>query len=326
VRRAAVVYNPVSGAGRAEALSREAQERLQDAGFEVERLATRPEGGALEVVRGLKPGLELLVVAGGDGSIREAVEALGPDAPVQLAILPLGNANVVARELGISTDPRQAMRLLTEGTSTRVDLGTANGRPFLAMAGAGWDAATLESMARLRGTRSGRALYRWLPDLVYLVLGLGAYARDRGRRASRLLLRADGRARVRVYRGVVVANFRTYAKGWSMVPAAHFQSGTLHFQGRRRSVLPAMLWHLAAAVLERPSPSFISDYGEGDVLRLESEYPFPLQLDGDFLERTSRVDLRVEPAALSVLVPLAASAKLAGRPLPELAKVAVAPR
>lgn len=320
-----MVYNPVSGTGRAERLSLEAAARLEKEGFEVERLATRPGSGAVEVVRALPVDLELLVVAGGDGTIREAVEGLGPDAPVQLAVVPLGNANVVARELGIPIVPEAALRLLTEGTSTRIDVGYADGRPFVAMAGAGWDADTLAIMERIRRTRLGRWLYRWLADPLYVVAGLWAFARDRGRGASRLLVRTDGKARVRVYRAVIVANFRTYAKGWSMVPAAHFQSGSLHFQARRRSLLPAMLWHLGAAMLERRAPPFVSDYGQGDVLRLESEHPFPYQLDGDYQGRVTRLDLHIRPAAVSVLVPLAAHAQLHGRSLPELAKIAVAP-
>ena len=70
--------------------------------------------------------VDLLVVVGGDGTIREAVAGLGAALThVKLGIVPMGHANVVARELGIPLAPGPAIDALLNGVSVRVDVGRA---------------------------------------------------------------------------------------------------------------------------------------------------------------------------------------------------------
>src|SRR5262249_60700955 len=85
----------------------------------------------------------LLVIAGGGGTINEAVNGLlsrGGGAASPLALVPLGTANVLANEIGLVTAPAAVARTIARGAAVRAYVGIANGRCFTAMAGAGFDA------------------------------------------------------------------------------------------------------------------------------------------------------------------------------------------
>ena len=65
---------------------------------------------------------DILVVAGGDGTVNEAVNGLR-DARLPLAVVPLGTANVLAAEIGMATDPRSVARTIALGRPRPVSVG-----------------------------------------------------------------------------------------------------------------------------------------------------------------------------------------------------------
>lgn len=301
MRRAAILFNPVAGTGRAQHAAERAEEILAAAGWTVERVATPGPGGAEDLARQRASQIELLVVAGGDGSIREAIAGLGEESRrVPVAVLPCGNANVVARELGVPLRLEKALELLRSGEAKPIDLGRVNGALFLAMVGIGWDARTVHNLSRLRRSRLGRLWYRLWADSAYLMAGLAAllvWRRDR------LRLTVDGQTRPLAYCAALIANFRCYGKGWTMVPDADCASGLLHFQARKRFGFPFVAWQLVAALLRRKTARFISDHGDGQVVVVEADRPFRVQIDGDDRGTFERLEIEVAPAAAQILAP-----------------------
>src|ERR1700691_2056785 len=99
-------------------------------------------------------GADLVVAVGGDGTVRGCAEGLA-GTPVPLAIVPLGTANLLARTLGIPSRPGAALAVALAASTARatahqpvavdrmIDLATADGAPFTAMAGMGLDAAVV---------------------------------------------------------------------------------------------------------------------------------------------------------------------------------------
>ncbi len=109
-------------------------------------IATTGPGHAGEIARQeVDRGAELILVAGGDGTINEVVNGMA-FSDVPLGVLPAGTANVLACELGIGKSMERAAEALADTVLERVALGSiANGseeskRYFLLMAGAGLDA------------------------------------------------------------------------------------------------------------------------------------------------------------------------------------------
>ncbi len=125
-------------------LFQQAIDRLRQKWPEIHTFPTEgPQTAGGIVSRCIAEGAGLIVVAGGDGTINEAVEgAVGTDVP--FGFLPFGTANVLSNELRMGNNPVRAAELLTHSTPVPVSLGrmtTESGsRLFLCMAGAGLDA------------------------------------------------------------------------------------------------------------------------------------------------------------------------------------------
>jgi diacylglycerol kinase family enzyme len=301
-RRAAILFNPVAGSGRADSLASRAAKLLEADGWTTQQLATRPTGGAEDVAREVADRVDLVVVAGGDGSIRETIAGLGRHSRrVPVAILPCGNANVTARELEVPRSRSGALELLRRGEPKQVDVGRADGVLFLAMVGVGWDARTVHNLDRLRKSRLGRTWYRVWADSAYVVAGLLALF---VRRRDHLQIEVDGRPGTRSYCAALIANFRCYGKGWSMVPDADCASGRLHFQARKRFGFPFVAWQLLAAFARRAVPRFVSDYGEGRTVTVHADRPFRVQIDGDDRGAFTRIEIEVDPGAALIVAPL----------------------
>jgi diacylglycerol kinase family enzyme len=96
-------------------------------------------------------GARRILVSGGDGTIATAATEL-LDAPIELAILPGGTLNHFARDLGVSTDAAEALKLAVEGECRGVDVGIVNGRVFLNTSSVG---------AYVRFVRIRERLERW---------------------------------------------------------------------------------------------------------------------------------------------------------------------
>ncbi len=301
MKRAAIIYNPVAGSGRAISMTERAREILEALDFAVECVPTNRPGDAEPLARARARAIDLLAVAGGDGSIREAIAGLGEESRrVPVAILPCGNANVVARDLRVPLDADGALEVLRSGAATPIDLGRIGSELFLAMVGIGWDARTVRHLSRLRRTRIGGWWYRLWADSVYFLAGLAAVFVWP---PARIRITVDEQAVGPPYCAVQIANLRCYGKGWAMVPDAHRASGRLHFQARKRAGPLFILWQLLAAMFGRRTPRFVSDHGHGFRVVVQADRPFAVQTDGDDRGSFTRVEIEIEPSSARVLAP-----------------------
>jgi hypothetical protein len=120
-----------------------------------------PGGAELLARRAVEQGrVDIVVAAGGDGTVGEVATALA-HTDVPLGIIPAGSTNIIAKELGIPGDPWAALDVIAgDHRQMAMDLGIANGRAMLHMAGAGFDsrlfAMTDPKLKRLGRLRPGR--------------------------------------------------------------------------------------------------------------------------------------------------------------------------
>lgn len=164
--RLRIIHNPTAGGARWRRYG-DVLERLDRAGAHVEELATGRRGDAEAYAATLgRHDCDRVVVAGGDGTINEAINGLVANQAggrtLPLAILPLGTANVLAEEIGLSTRAEAVARYILEGVARPVSLGEANGRAFCLMAGVGFDAHVVARVdgGRLK-KRIGKLAYVW---------------------------------------------------------------------------------------------------------------------------------------------------------------------
>jgi diacylglycerol kinase (ATP) len=167
-RRGLLVYNPkAGGAGRGADVAGVVA-RAAKSGLELLPLPTeRPHHATELVATRLGEALELVAVAGGDGTVGEVAEALlGTDVPI--AILPTGTANVVAREYGIGRGLAEAERTLTSRRTRPLTVWHAAGRTSLIGAGVGFDARVMKNVVPWLKRAFGRTGYSWTATLEWL--------------------------------------------------------------------------------------------------------------------------------------------------------------
>jgi diacylglycerol kinase (ATP) len=287
-RRLLVIYNPTAGPRRRERFV-EVRERLAGLGCSLEVRETTCAGDARHLAAAIAPGgHDRVVVAGGDGTINEAVNGLRPDAP-PLAILPLGTANVLAAEIGLASDADSVARAIALGQPRAIALGRANGRRFVLMAGVGFDAHVVQGLHPGLKRRLGKGAY-----------ALG-FAREWLRyRFPRFRVTIDGTAWHAA--SVIVANARRY--GGPYVAARHACLEAPSFEvclfarGGRWPALAAGLALLRDRLPEAPGYRVV----RGCRVEIAGPASDPVQADGEIV---ARLDLQivVEPEALHLVFP-----------------------
>lgn len=166
--RIRIVHNERAGAHNTARFSA-VLNRLQSHGHTCEILTTRKAGDAASFVGSANTaGIDLVVIAGGDGTINDALQGISSNTP-PLGLLPLGTANVLAHEIGMGTDPDEIATCLMACNTLDVRPGVVNGRRFIMMTSVGLDAQVVSDMPRTLKKRLGK--------LAYLVQGLQTLAR-----------------------------------------------------------------------------------------------------------------------------------------------------
>ena len=119
-----------------------------DGSFDVREV--EPDAIAETVRELVTKGATRVLVAGGDGTIATAAAEL-LESPAELVVLPGGTLNHFARDLGISTEPAEAVALAKSGHCRGVDVGMVNGRIFLNTSSVGAYVRFVRSRERLEG-------------------------------------------------------------------------------------------------------------------------------------------------------------------------------
>lgn len=142
-------------------------------GVEVDLKLTDAPGQATAIAaRAARNGSSDVIVAGGDGTINEAIQGLA-GSKARLAIIPRGTANVLARELKLPLDDEQATEVAARGNSRRIHLGLATeeatgaSRLFVLMAGIGLDASVVRGVRPRLKKRIGKGAF-WISGLSHL--------------------------------------------------------------------------------------------------------------------------------------------------------------
>jgi diacylglycerol kinase (ATP) len=294
IRRVFVILNPVSGSCEASGVP-QALERhfpVVHTVCEVHEIG-RDERIAEVVASALARGCDLVVAAGGDGTVSAVANGLvGSEVP--LGIIPMGTANVLARELGIPIELEPACQLLAgDHATTRIDAIRIDGACYFTQVGVGIDALMIRDTRREHKQRFGRVAYLWT-----------ALTRLLGFQPRRFELTTDGReTRVRASQ-VVVANCGILGQPpfrWG--PDIHRDDGRLDVCiARARALLDylKLSWYVLSGQ-HRRSPDVRYLTAE-HTIAIATRHPLPVQGDGEIIGETP-VTIEVVPGAVAVIVP-----------------------
>lgn len=139
IKRARLIYNPTSGREEMKRRLPDILQRLEQGGIETSCHATIGEGDAtMAAAEAADRGYDMIIAAGGDGTLYEVINGLAnkPNIP-PLGILPVGTTNDFARATGIPKHWEYACDLIIQQYTRPIDVGKANDRYFINIAGGG---------------------------------------------------------------------------------------------------------------------------------------------------------------------------------------------
>jgi YegS/Rv2252/BmrU family lipid kinase len=294
--RARIIANPASGGSQTGAALRELAETarwLTERGMPTELRLTRRAGHATELAReAASAGLDVVVAAGGDGTVNDVIQALA-GYRTALGVLPMGTVNVWAREMGIGLSATEARETLLHGVRRRVDLGRAGQRYFLMMAGIGFDAEVARRVEHGRLKRFGLKLLEYLATVALLSV-------TRPSDSIRITMGSHKRREQALM--VIIGNTRLYGGAMTFTRRAVADDGALDVVVVGSGGILHRIGVLGRALLRLPSAGPRVRYERVQSLRLESQRPAPVQVDGEVIGYLP-MTFSVAPQALSVIVP-----------------------
>jgi diacylglycerol kinase (ATP) len=270
---------------------------------------TTEDSGTVAAREAVAAGAELLVAAGGDGTVR-AVASAAADSGLPMGVIPLGTGNLLARNLGLPLrDVATSLAIALDGDEIPIDVGwilitEESGeiieQPFLVVAGIGLDAEMVAGAKASLKSRIG-----WL---AYAVAAL------RHLRATRMLatVTVDDQAPVeKKMRTVLVANCGRLPAGLVLAPEARIDDGKLDIAilDARGGIagwteLAGQVWlqgtRISAPSLPDSWRAGRIDHSRGSSVEIQTEAPQRIQVDGEPIGHASSLRAWVTPAAVTV--------------------------
>ena len=251
-------------------------------------LTEKPGHGEKLAREAVEKGYHTIVAAGGDGTVNEVVNGLNPKT-CTLGVLPVGTMNVLALELGIPPGLEKALAVIRAGKRRKLDLGRANQRKFIQLAGVGLDAETV----RRTPLDAKRAWGPWS----YLLTAAQLMVVP----PPVLRVKVPGRKEIRGAM-VLIGNGRHYGGPFQFFPKADMADGLLDVCVFPKSGPLDLLWYLQAVLLGGPESLPEVVYMQVPELSVEAEDKVALEVDGECNGETP-VDFRIEHKVLDVIIP-----------------------
>lgn len=273
---------------------------LRKSGYMLDTLITRRPGDAerfaREIVKKQSSGtgarsVPLVIAAGGDGTFNEVINGL-VNTDIPMSIIPLGTANILAREIGVSEDTGAAIRQALEGTAHKVSLGKIifghesllAARHFILMAGIGFDGEAVFSVHKETKKYTGKG--------AYILSGIRTLLRYK---PDKITLTVDNK----IYSGyaAIISNASRYGGDFRIAPGASITKPVLHvslFLNRKRLDILRYIYGVVKGQLTYD-----------DVMRIEAKRvdirgSAHIQVDGDYLGMTPAT-VNIAPDALTLV-------------------------
>lgn len=251
---------------------------------------TADDPGEEQTRTALRAGVDLVLACGGDGTVA-ACAAVMAGTGIPLAVLPSGTGNLLARNLGLPPGLDDALVVALTGSDRKLDVGSANGRSFVVMAGLGFDAKMLASTSGRLKKRVGWAAY-----------GFSALRHLRDR-TMRVTVRADDGPPVRRRAsGVIIGNVGWLQGGVPLLPDAEPDDGWLDVVVLTARGLASWLALAAHVLLRRRLSDRVLRMAFRE-LRVDVDRQQLWELDGEVIGRTRQLVISVQAGTLTIRVP-----------------------
>ncbi len=287
-RKFSVIVNSTAGQARGKIFDQViGQLAARDCAVDIHETAKR--GDAQDIAYALSQQYaDVIIAAGGDGTINEVMSGLRPGSP-PLGIIPIGTANVLALEIGLSVSANKIVETLLVGNAIECVLGEVNGLSFVQMTSVGFDAEIVSQVNSSLKEKIGKSAY-----LLASLKSLTDY------QSPEFDLSIDGKAYTAS--AVIVANGRLYAGRYVCAPkadiaASKFEVCLLTEPGRLN-----VLRYALALYRNKLSITKGVEILSATEIEIHSPIDRPVQADGDPIARTP-AKMTISPRRVKLIVP-----------------------
>ncbi len=294
-RRFIFLFNPRSGVQKGKSLEQIITERCEQAAAQFSIEHSRADGDYSSLRKKIQTeAITDVVIAGGDGTISTIVAAI-KDLPVNIGIIPRGSGNGLALAAGISKDINKAFDTVFNGNAQPVDAFLINEHFSCMLSGIGFDAQVAHEFDRQK--KRGFAKY--------IQLTLKNLQRIKTYRFEIKAKEAD--LKLKAY-FISIANSNQFGNQVTIAPKASLQDGLLDIVAVEKTnlffVLMRILWHIRFG-------KFTGDftkrrgitYFQTAELTITNTENAPFHIDGDGKPTSKSFQIKVLPAAYSLLMP-----------------------
>jgi len=284
------IINPKSGVERQKEIKHAIEEHLDKKVYSYEILNTEfAKHGITLAKEAARNGAYAVVAVGGDGSVNDVVQGLlGTE--TLLGIIPKGSGNGMARTMGIPLDSSEAMNVINKGNTVAMDVGYANGQPFISNAGVAFDALISKKFAK--SEKRGLMIYTWL---------VTKYMWLYKERDFKIVI--DGKEIKEKAFMVNVANGQQFGYNFQIAPMASYTDGLLDLIIIRK--FPKILGGILSwqAMTGRITKSRYVRHLTGREITISNPLLKLMQTDGDAHPCENEIQFKIQKGAQKVLVP-----------------------
>ncbi|MBE6476626.1 MAG: phosphatase PAP2 family protein [Propionibacteriaceae bacterium] len=293
----AVIYNPIKVADEM-VFRRQIADELSGRHWQSPLwLQTTPEDpGAAQAREAITRGADLVIVAGGDGTVRIVTQTLAGSG-IPIGLIPAGTGNLLAKNLGLPLDQEDAIFVAINGQPKDIDLIrlVVDGRAdephrFAVMAGIGFDARLM--------ARTNDALKKMMGTAAYVVSAMPELLT----KPHRVQISVDGSKQVRGNAVLtVMGNVPSIGGNVILIPDSDPTDGRMEMVVGSPSGISSWA-RMATRVLTRIGADRSLERYAGRSMSVRVDEPMPFELDGDTVGEGSYFKAEVDPAAVSIMV------------------------
>lgn len=273
-KRARLIYNPTAGREKIEKNLPMILNQLEKAGYESSCKATEKSwSAAKEAKRAAEDRFDVVVAAGGDGTIHEVINGLAQVAnPPKLGILPAGTTNDFARAMKIPRDLSEACEIIAKGKTVSIDIGKTQKRFFINVAAAGlFTEVAYEAPSRLKSVMGPFAYYaKALEKLGNL------------HRSFSLTIKTEEKEWTEDLLLMIIANSVSVGGFQKFAPLAKLSDGLFDVLLIRKGNIPDLVQIAALAFRGEHIHDSRVTYFQTKSLEITSSQPVSLNLDGEW--------------------------------------------
>ena len=282
------IINPISGKKHKDHLPQQIEEHLDHSRFDYEIFISNYAGHASILAQdAINQHVDILAVAGGDGSINEVGTTLiGTD--MALAVIPCGSGNGLSHCMNLPLDPIKALQVINKNYRRKIDTVTVNDKSFISISGTGYDAKVAEDYSK--DIRRGFETYFRYIIRNYITMEEQPYT----------IVMPDETLDVKAF-FISFANSNQMGYDFPISPHASLWDGKVDLcivQKPNPFELPIMGGYMLDGMMDKAPKVKIIQTSEATIIRPKVDV---INLDGESVMMEKDLHLKVNPLSLNII-------------------------